>query len=280
MSEIRPSVTEGSTILLDDYNFMQDEIAYTLGTGGGQSGYGQALASSQVSANSIIDDAHWDNLRTDLLKARQHQTGVDESGNLTDVTAGQVIDDAVITGYENFVTTVVNNENSVASNQLELSGTTSGSTGAWNGTKTAFITFSFSSADQARYFFNSGGFLRFSGVAGVNGGNSKDQTWWNMTSPFVQSVGNSSFSTSFYDLTNNYLRIVSATAAAGVYVENRYYIDVACNVANNTNGGATSVTVRFIFLAGTLGKGYGLKGTVQHSFPVETSGKRLMAVSI
>lgn len=263
MSDIRTDVTQGNNILLSDYNNVQTKIANVLGTGSGQSGYGQSLASSQLAANSVIDDAHWDSLRTDLLKARQHQTGVDESANLTDIAAGQVVDDAVITGYENFATTVETNKFSVAANQTSQSAAVlaSGTLGAWNVNFIATVTFSFGSADQARYFFNSGGRVLFYGSAGVNGGGAKDQTWFNMTNGVGREVNGSAF----YGLTNNYVRLASIGAAAGVYVENRYYIDIACNVANNSSGGATTVTARFIFEDNDLGDKTGTGAAVDEN---------------
>jgi hypothetical protein len=248
MSDIRPSVTQGNTILRSDYNNIQTKIANILGTGSGQSGYGQTLASSQVAADAVIDDAHWDNLRTDLLKARQHQTGVDESANLTDVNVGQVIDDAVITPYETFATTVETNKFVIAANQQSTSAATTGTAGVWNGTLTGFVTFTFASANAARFFFNSGGIVQVRGIAGnglFDGGGSrpKDVTWVAMTN----GVGRRVTGAAFYGLTNNYVRLADISAAAGVYVENRYYIDVACNVADNSSGGATTVTFRHIF---------------------------------
>jgi hypothetical protein len=263
MSDIRPSVTQGNTILLSDYNNIQTKIANILGTGAGQSGYGQALASAQVASNSVIDDAHWDNLRTDLLKARQHQTGVDESANLTDVAAGQAIDDAVITPYETFATTVETNKFTIAANQQELSTALvrGNSTAQWNGTIATIVTFAFTSANAARHFFNSGGIVRFSGSAGANGGVPKDQTWWDMTSPVVREISG----VGFYGLTNTYVRVADISAAAGVYVENRYYIDVACNVANNSSGGATEVYARFIFEDNDVGDKTGTGAAVDES---------------
>lgn len=252
MSNIQTNVTEGSAILLSDYNNIQTKIATIMGAGSSQSGYGQAVSSYQLGANSVIDDAHWDNLRTDLLKARQHQTGVDESANLTDVTVGELVDDAVITRYETFATTVENNKFAIAANQKEQSGTTSSSLGAWNGTRAALIYFTFASADAARYFFNAGGILSFSGTAGVNGGGSKDQTWWNMTSGVVGTVG-AGGSISFYGLTDQFQRVASIGAAAGVYVENRYFIDVRCNLANNSSGGADQVIALLTFQDNDLG---------------------------
>ena len=250
MATIKPSVTQGNTILRSDYNNIQAKIANILGVGSGQSGYGQALASSQVAADAVIDDAHWDNLRTDLLKARQHQTGADESTNLTDVAAGQLIDDAVITGYETFATTVETNKFVVASNQLSTSASTSGDSGGpWNGTKTGVVTFSFTSANAARYFFNSGGTVSVVGIAGSSVGSSKEISWFNMTAGVTRSVSGSGF----YSLTDQFTRLASIGASAGVYVENRYYIDVRCNQATNTNGGATQVIFRLIFEDNDLG---------------------------
>jgi hypothetical protein len=265
MADIRPSVIQGNTILLADYNNIQTKISNILGVGAGQSGYGQALASTQVSAGSVIDDVHWDNLRADLLKARQHQTGVNESGNLTDIAEGQVIDDAVITPYETFATTVETNKFAIAANQREQSATVAANpSAAWNGTQFGYVQYSFPSADAARHFFNSGGILSFTGTAGVNGGGPKDQTWWNMTSGVVRTVG-AGGSISFYSLTNQYQRIASIGAAAGVYVENRYYIEVNCNAANNSNGGATFITVQFIFEDNDVGDQTGTGAAVDEN---------------
>jgi hypothetical protein len=276
MADIQPKVVQGATILLSDYNNIQTKIANILGTGSGQSGYGQAVASSQLAAGSIIDDAHWDNLRTDLLKARQHQTGVNESGNLTDVDVGQVIDDAVITPYETFATTVETNKFVIAANQQEQSTTAIGTTLSWNGTKTAAVTFVFSSANAARHFFNSGGILRVTGNAGLNGGGSKDQTWWNMTSGVVREVGGGGF----YGLTDQFVRLASIGAAAGVYVENRYFIDVRCNLANNANGGATEVIFRFIFEDNDVGDKTGTGPAVDENvFRAEVSGFSIRSIN-
>lgn len=281
MSDIQPKVTQGNTILLSDYNNIQTKIATVLGTGSGQSGYGQTVSSSQLSAKSVIDDAHWDNLRTDLLKARQHQTGADESTGLTDIAAGQLIDDAVITAYETFATTVVNNKFAIASNQIAYQPLVSTAIGVWNGTRTATVTFSFASADAARYFFNSGSYLRITGQAGLNDpAKPKDYSWYLMTAAEVGTIGvgyNYSISTNgsspaiansslgFYNLTNSYQRIVSKGAAAGVYVENRYYIDIACDVTSNTSGGATKVYVRVSFEDNDLGDQTGTGAAVDEN---------------
>lgn len=68
-----------------DYNAIQSVIAPVLGataTASGNTGYGQTVASSQVSQYAKITNTQWANLRTDILRARQHQTGTDLTGTL------------------------------------------------------------------------------------------------------------------------------------------------------------------------------------------------------
>jgi hypothetical protein len=68
-----------------DYNAIQTVIAPVLGataTASGSTGYGQTVASSQVSRYAKITNTQWANLRTDILRARQHQTGTDLTSTL------------------------------------------------------------------------------------------------------------------------------------------------------------------------------------------------------
>ena len=57
------------------YNTLQSSVEGIMGTGSGDSGYGQTLASSQVSQGTVIEASHMANLYTDMIKARRHQTG-------------------------------------------------------------------------------------------------------------------------------------------------------------------------------------------------------------
>lgn len=68
-----------------DYNAIQSKIAPVLGataTASTTTGYGQSVASSQVSQYAKITNTQWANLRTDILRARQHQTGTDLTSTL------------------------------------------------------------------------------------------------------------------------------------------------------------------------------------------------------
>jgi hypothetical protein len=46
-------------------------------------GYGQTVSSSTVSVGTRVSNTQWNNLRSDILRARQHQTGTDLSSSLT-----------------------------------------------------------------------------------------------------------------------------------------------------------------------------------------------------
>lgn len=65
----------GSLIQKSDFDTIKAKADLIFGTGSGQSGYGQTITSSSPAAQSVILAATWVNLRNDMIKARQHQTG-------------------------------------------------------------------------------------------------------------------------------------------------------------------------------------------------------------
>ena len=77
---------QGNKIEWTDYNAIQSVIAPVLGataTASGTFGYGQTVSSSQVTQYAKITNTQWGNLRTDILRARQHQTGTDLTSTLS-----------------------------------------------------------------------------------------------------------------------------------------------------------------------------------------------------
>ena len=243
------AVTDGDSITAAQYNGLQSRINTVMGTGSGDDGYGQVLASSQVSAGDVITAANFDNLRTDLNKANNHQSGT--NANIGDIAVGQIIGaDASGTSLGALnVTTEGFNDYDVAvgvieTNKLLLdsgnssveSATTSQRTTAWGGggggTVDHVFTVTFSSANARRHFFNSGGEIRFS-ASRSGGSGSKNTDWSNLLtnmgtikmnhtqttstgSGTGTSIGNS-------DLTGTYQQIFSKSGS-GVYAENRYRI--------------------------------------------------------
>ena len=167
----------GGTIQAIDYNYLTwggnttntysgtiNNLAMVWGTGIGYKGYGQNVAAiSATTASSIVTATQWAGLVYTLNKTLAHQ-GITQlaSGSNVGITAG-----ATITAFAN-VSSGVTSINST-SNVASASGTTTTGTGlnttiSWansssvqstNWTRTA----TFASADQARYFFNAGGYI-------------------------------------------------------------------------------------------------------------------------
>lgn len=229
----------GSRVRAADYNAIQGKVALVLGNGTGNYGYGQSLTSSQVAVGDLIRAVQWNQLRTDLLKARQHQTGVDETSNLTLASTSSVISEALRAQYDNMADTVTANRLAVASNQGTLENVVSPyqRTSAWNGTLTHTCTVTFASYDAARHFFNAGGNFQIS--ASRTGGNSgsKNNTWTLMLSQMGTITMNytttvcgdpsataQTFPIGFYSLTNSNQMIFRKQAPAGAYAENDYFI--------------------------------------------------------
>jgi hypothetical protein len=155
---------QGTKILASDFNQIQTIIANVLGTGSGSLGYGQPVTSNQVTIGSKITASGWQQLRNDLIAARQHQTGNDESGNLTLTTTGVIVSEGLRSQYLTFANLVQGESNRIAtSGQSTVYPISNISrSNPWSGTITHQIILNFGSSNAARYFFNSGSNIQFS----------------------------------------------------------------------------------------------------------------------
>lgn len=184
---------QNNAILASDYNTIQTKIARVLGstTADGDYGYGQTVLSGQVDTTKTITVAQWNNLRLDIAKARSHQTGSDESLNLTEPTSAKKVSESIRLAYATMADSATSNRLTCASGralEADIIPVVVRNT-QWNGTISHMVQVNFASYDEARYFFNAGGEIRFSAVA--NGGqtsvvNSKDWTWSQMFSDMTQ----------------------------------------------------------------------------------------------
>ncbi|MDA7712375.1 hypothetical protein N9C48_00305 [bacterium] len=258
------------------YNSIRSSINNVLGVGdGAQNGYGRTLESESKADNDIIRASDMQLLYNDLVKARTHQSGnpptwaaadglgapsageivgvyaadVGTGGTSVDATtdlnegfadfesaAIDIIDDRDVFDSGQFSTTIENN------NERQSS---------WNGEITHTVTVTWLNADERRYFFNTGGVIKFN--ANLTGGTSvpgdvtttppgtKDEIWQTM----LGTMGTITFgkNTTVADGTNpgigtnvgNYYEAWAATSAtypiglfaksgAGLYAENEYSI--------------------------------------------------------
>ena len=163
-----------------DYNNIRDKIVNVMGTGA--DGYGQSLVSTTATSANVISSTLWNGLRTDMLKARQHQTGIDESANLPILTRTTTITEAIRNTFDAYANTIVTNKRVIADNQgtVENIVTTTAYTSTWNTVLYHRVVVTFSTANLAKYFFNAGGQIRFKASRSGVATNSKDTEWTNI----------------------------------------------------------------------------------------------------
>jgi hypothetical protein len=247
--------SQGNLIYAADFNNIQSATEFLLGAGLADSGYGQAVGSIQVATDEVVTVSQWNTLRTDLLKIRQHQTGISESAGLLIPTTSDVIDDAFANQYKDFATLSSTNRLTVALTEAPpvnlYDPTLSRRTTQWNGKLTHTVTVTFASGDAGRQFFNSGGSFQFSAtITGYTGGtNDKGGRWDQMltamgTIKFAAhgttytgtdaAGGYPKTSIGWYELTTTDQLVFIKPTTPGVYLENEYRIKVKKNVANNT----------------------------------------------
>ena len=159
----------GDTILDDEYNtFATGNAAGTgdtsaasintvWGQGTGDAGYGQNNPVDAVSAGDTITATQWTTLLARLNSIRQHQ-GTSINISSFSVSSGDAI--AVIANLATDINTVYTNRLTAASANITESTTAATYTDSWNSSVTATHTVTFAGGDEARYFFNAGGFIK------------------------------------------------------------------------------------------------------------------------
>jgi len=177
----------GDTVFANDYNTIYNSLAAIIGLGSGTSGYGDTLASGTVSEGISIDGAAWVSLKDDILNARKHQLGAGTTYNTlastfatltTKLTTYGQIGFADINTFKTTVDTIVTNKDTAATSQLtKITGTSTTYTPSWNGAITHTATVTFASANDARNFFNAGGYIVNDLSSNGSSGSAKDLDW-------------------------------------------------------------------------------------------------------
>jgi hypothetical protein len=338
-------VTLNSKINSSDFNNIRTIIDGVMGVGSGTSGYGQTLKSSVKSANQLIDQTDWDNLRFDIVNARIHQTGaaftantnasnsadraklqfatasvgflvlgmavfgisphpittvkfiadIQTSGSNTIITLNSATESVVNSGisiafgpgsvadfeegftvgiasinaYESLATTTTPlvDRFSVAAGQFATAAAASvertySAPQFWSNEISTELTVAFANANQARWFFNSGGEIRIASSRTLGRSDAQNDAWSSLlvsagTTAFGGQIPTTGFSPmngqNFYRLTNTYQNIVQLAATG--YAANLYQIRTKCNVANNSSGTANIVYIQIRFIGGYVDPG-------------------------
>ena len=230
----------GSRIDAVDYNTIRTKIIAIMGTGSGQSGYGQTLLSSAVAIGNTVTKAQWDNLRFDIFNARLHQDGL--SPTIVTATSGQPVRYGAGHPNNQYFTQAElaeTNKFNIGTGQFVIESATSATRStAWNSSLTAEVTVTFATADEARHFFNSGSKIRCASSRTGGTASPQNSSWSNIldTAGTVVFGGNTAV-LNFYNLTNSYQPFFNLSSSAP-YTANQYRIRVRSNVADDSVGGA------------------------------------------
>ena len=159
------------------FNNLRATVDAVVGNGTSNSGYGQNLASQQVSVGDLVQANDINNLFADIRTAYRHQNGGDPTaGQLQEVVAGELIFENDTTNfkgwdqYEALASNITSNRLTadVTSLQQFNSTVTKSRTSNWNGQIEHRFNMSFTSEAEARHFFNSGGTLKI--ATSITGG--------------------------------------------------------------------------------------------------------------
>lgn len=231
-----------------DYNSIRRRIIAVMGTGNSDPdteaveasfGYGQTLISSIVNQGDVITKEHWDALRFDILNARIHQDG--STPNIVESVRGQAIrfgSSSPNNQYNLQTTTAINNRLNLGAGQFVVEAASDGAgtpvspatrTTAWNSQLTCTVRATFSNVDHARFFFNSGGRIRFSTSRSGGSSTIQNSNW----SSLLSDVGAVDFgarstvagSVNFYNLTSSYQILVDRSGSS-YYAGNSFVIQV------------------------------------------------------
>jgi hypothetical protein len=247
-------MTVGNKIVAADYNRIRNKIIAVFGPGGTNPntnsadpsfGYGQVLQSSAVAISNTVTKQQWDNLRWDIYNARFHQTGAAPA--IVAVTANSKIQASVL-NYEGFADTAITERLNVSAGLTAIeTGTSQSRNFQWKNQVLCTVTVTFANAAQTRYFFNSGGQIRFASGFVKNITNAQNNTWETL----LAGAGTQVFASDrIYTLTNSYITWYTTPTAASPYGANNLQLQALCNVANNSNGTANQITFRAVWTDG------------------------------
>lgn len=160
---------ENALVRVVDFNNIRNKIINVLGTGSGTSGWGQTVASSAVSPGARISVQEYAALTTDINNAYRHIFG--ELPSLPAATENNLVRfntlDAPISRFDTIANQIRDNRFTVALTSTNEEGTITASWPSptygsfWNNEINCRVSVEFTTADQARFFFNSGSDIKF-----------------------------------------------------------------------------------------------------------------------
>jgi len=247
------TISSGNVILAADYNAVQTIVANVLGTGSGQSGYGQAVASSQVVAGNSITASQMLNLKTDLDKISYKQTNA--ASTAPSVSVGGQMTASDWSSYSSQATTLQTNKFTLSSGQATETIPVNPTFTNWNSTRTHTVTVAFGTAEAARTYFNTGSTIRIvPSQTGYTSSVSKGGRWaaifttvtFNYTNWAAMTSSNQQIhiATDTGTYSGNIFRILARADTSNLYLTITFEdVGLTGNIDENVDGTTTS-TVR------------------------------------
>jgi hypothetical protein len=254
-------------IQTDDYNYVRNKLAAVLGSDTinfplnqfANYGYGQVVLSSSVSAASTVSVIAWNNLRNDIINAWVHIFGTTPSlvlPNENDIIKANLTTSPYLQ-YEAYADVIDANRFAVHPSQSQtiekgkVETQFPGPYGAsWTGKISSIVTVTFTSAANARHFFNSGGEIRFDVRRTGSTSTPQDNAWQNIMNTVPQQFFGANKpgqgrggqdGKNFYRLSNNFEYWYSVSSSSP-YGSNIFRIAARTPFeTNNSNGNATVV---------------------------------------
>jgi hypothetical protein len=267
-----------SKILQADYNSIRDKVVAVLGNGSANFGYGQEarLVSTAVAEGTNVTINEWANLRFDIINAYKHINGsnpitaevvagntIRYTGNFTPDTGSL---DVPQKQYDDWADNITTNRFTVAPSESgETAVVASSRTTAWVSQCQCVIQFYWANANDARYWFNSGGRIRISASRTGGSISTQNTSWTNLLSAAgTQTFGGALPSTgttpnngtNWYKTTSTFQTFYTATAT-GAYTSNNYQLQARCvePITSNSGGTALRGEIRILFTDGYTDSG-------------------------
>jgi hypothetical protein len=239
------------------------------GTGTLDKGWGQSSPVSAVTAgSSLVTATQWTTLfNRFVVIANQTNTSITA---IVNPVVGDII--AVKNNFSTNLTSAFTNRNNAAGvgSTITANGVATFST-AWITSLTATHTITFADANSARYFFNAGGRITWTGARTGGTASSKNTSWTDLltacgtinttTGTSTQVIAGTSYTgttktggsgspatllttTGFYDLTTGDQEVFKQLGATYLYTTNFVSINIKANAAA---GSATTITLTVLF---------------------------------
>jgi hypothetical protein len=234
-------------IRVPDYNNIRNTIVAVMSTGAATQGYGQPIVSSPSSTGDLVSKTQFDNLRFDIVNAIVHQTG--SVPTIYEPAEGELFrygTNLPIFQYQTLANLANTNRFDIAFGQYNTANKGSNSNSvSFVSQARATVTVNFPTAGNARYFFNSGGKIRFISSFVDSLGTAQSASWptllSSLSSPNPPSFGGNTPAVNFYSLTSTDQTWYSQ-GTSGTYSMNRWTLQAKCNVSNNSSGTANQIT--------------------------------------